>query len=105
MKRSRLEVVIIVLAMLFVAGWSLFIMQTVNKSHLYSLTTVVTYVSEANDTVTVKDFNGNLWQFKGVEDWDEGDICSCVMDSKGTNLIKDDEIVSTHYSGYFKGWQ
>lgn len=73
--------------------------------NLYSLTTIVLEVSPYNDTVTVQDFNGSLWQFKGVEDWDAGDVCSCLMDSKGTPEIKDDEIVSARYCGYFSGWK
>lgn len=74
------------------------------RKNSYPITTVVYDVSEATDTVTVIDFNGNLWQFKRVEDWNVGDICSCLMNSKGTELIKDDEIVKTHYSGWFEGW-
>lgn len=71
---------------------------------MYAMTTKVVRVSKANDTVTVKDFNGNYWQFKGVEDWDVGDICSCVMDNKGTEEITDDEIISTHYDGWMERW-
>lgn len=75
------------------------------KKNLYPLTTVVYNISEATDTVTVEDYNGNLWQFKGVEDWNLNDICSCLMDSKGTMLIKDDEIVKVRYNGWFEGWK
>ncbi len=75
------------------------------KENLYPLTTEVYDISEATDTVTVIDYNGNLWQFKGVEDWNLEDICTCIMDSKGTDLIKDDEIVKVRYNGWFEGWQ
>lgn len=68
--------------------------------NFYSMTTEVIQVSRANDTVTVKDFNGNLWQFKGSEDWYAGEICSCIMDNKGTPEIKDDEIIKVHYDGW-----
>lgn len=71
----------------------------------YPMTAIVYNISEATDTVTIKDFNGNLWQFKGVEDWAVNDICSCIMNSKGTVYIKDDEIVKVRYSGYLEGWQ
>ena len=71
---------------------------------LYGLTTVVFNVSYSTDVVTVEDFNGNLWQFDGAEDWVEGDICTLIMNSKGTAEIKDDTIISVHYSGYFEGW-
>lgn len=76
----------------------------VKKKNIYGMTAVVTNVSQATNTVTIEDFNGNLWQFKGIEDWTIDDIASCVMDNKGTIEIKDDEIISVHYSGYWKGW-
>jgi len=71
----------------------------------YPMTTVVTHVSRTTNTVTVQDFNGNLWQFKGVEDWDIGDICSCIMSDNGTELIDDDKIVKVKYDGRFSGWK
>ena len=71
----------------------------------YALTTVVIDVSRGNDTVTVKDFNGNLWQFHECEDWEEGDICAMVMNDNATDIITDDEIESVRYSGWFEGWQ
>ena len=71
----------------------------------YPMTMIVYNISDATDTVTLKDFNGNLWQFKGVSDWAINDICSCIMDNRGTALIKDDKIVKVQYSGYLEGWQ
>lgn len=88
----------------FFVGWM--IAQYKDKeTHCYPMTAIVVDVSTATDTVTVKDYNGNLWQFKGVEDWYPGDICSCIMDSKGTELIKDDEILCPpRYDGTLEGW-
>ena len=34
------------------------------------------------------------------EDWAIGDIVAVVMDTMGTELIYDDEIVSVTYNGY-----
>ena len=70
----------------------------------YTMTTKVIKVDKPTDTVTIQDFNGNLWQFKGVKDWEEGAICSCIMDNNGTDSIKDDKIISTHYDGWFEAW-
>ncbi len=92
---------------LFTIFICIIVLGTISLKHnenLYGLTTIVFDVSYSTDTVTVKDFNGNLWQFDGVEDWVENDICTLVMDSKGTIEIKDDTIVSVHYNGYFEGW-
>lgn len=76
-----------------------------HQKNKYPMTTVVYDVSLVTDTVTVIDYTGNLWQFKGVEDWAINDVCSCIMDSKGTDLIKDDEIVKVQYSGWLEGWK
>lgn len=69
---------------------------------IYALTTEVTSVNENTDEVECEDFNGNVWVFKGVSDWCEGDIASLIMDNKGTKDIYDDEIVNARCSGYWK---
>ena len=47
------------------------------------------------------DNNGFVWQFYGVEDWEEGDICSVIMNHNGTETIFDDIIITTRYGGRF----
>ena len=106
MRRSWVrELIVVVLVLVLAASLGAHIANVQRHKHWYGMTAVVTHISEATDTVTIKDFNGNLWQFKGVEDWAIDDVVSCIMDSKGTALIKDDEIVKVQYSGYFEGWQ
>ena len=70
----------------------------------YPLTTRVVEVDENADLVTCEDFNGNLWEFEGCEDWQKGDICSLLMDSNGTKKIFDDKIMLAQYGGPFEGW-
>lgn len=70
----------------------------------YALTTKVVELDEENDVVICKDFNGNLWEFYGCEDWAIGDIASLLMSDEGTEKIYDDTILSTRYNGYFEGW-
>ena len=67
---------------------------------VYSLSTVVTAINKSEDTVTVTDFNGNDWQFTGVEDWFIGDICALTMDNMATDEIFDDEIINCKYCGW-----
>lgn len=67
--------------------------------NIYPMTTTVIDVSRATDKVTVKDANGNLWQFDGAEDWDINDIASCIVNDNGTPEIDDDEIIKAHYNG------
>ena len=71
----------------------------------YALTTQVVQVDYENDVVVCQDFNGNLWEFEGTEDWMYGDIASLVMNDMGTPEIYDDEIVAPpRYGGYFDGF-
>lgn len=70
----------------------------------YPMTTQVVCVDYENDIVVCQDFNGNLWEFSGCEDWMYGDIASMIMNDKGTPTIYDDEIVSVRYDGYFDGF-
>lgn len=66
----------------------------------YALICEVVEVDRATDTVTVQDFNGNLWAFSGCDDWVEGDSCGIVMNTMGTTSIYDDEIENVKYGGW-----
>ena len=70
----------------------------------YALTTQVVQVDYENDVVVCQDFNGDLWEFSGCEDWLYGDIASMVMNDKGTPEKYDDEIVSVRYGGWLDGF-
>lgn len=72
--------------------------------NLYALTTQVVQVDYKNDVVVCQDFNGDLWEFEGCEDWLYGDIASMVMNDKGTPVKYDDEIVSVRYGGWLDGF-
>ena len=74
------------------------------KQNYYAMTTVVIQVDYENDIVTCKDFVGNSWAFNGCEDWISGDIASMIMDTKGTQEISDDEIVSVRYNGWIENF-
>ena len=67
--------------------------------NIYALSTVVTSIDTSTDTVTVEDYNGNLWSFYGIEDWQNGDRCSLIMSTNNTPSIYDDIIVSQKYDG------
>ena len=69
---------------------------------IYPTTAIVSAVNYEENLVSVEDFNGNIWQFTETDDWSVGDICSLIMDSKKTEEIEDDEILSVRYSGYIK---
>ena len=57
-------------------------------------------VNVENDVVTLKDSNGEYWEFEGAEDWMINDICACIMNDNATEKIYDDEIVKVKYCGF-----
>ena len=69
---------------------------------LYPMTGIVVEVNYDEDIVSVEDFNGNIWEFYGCEDWMEGDVCALLMNDCGTAEVTDDEIVSVRYCGYVR---
>lgn len=70
------------------------------KPDYYALTTVVTAIDRDTDVVTCEDYNGNLWKFYGVEDWQVGDNANLLMDTMGTERIYDDEICGATYGAW-----
>lgn len=66
----------------------------------YPLCGIVIEVNYYSNTVSVKDFNGNIWVFYGAEDWMVNDIAAMIMDDMGTESIYDDEIKIVHYCGW-----
>ena len=81
--------------------------------HLYPETGIITEIEYYDDytcifTVTVA--NGNQFEFYDTlnSDWYLNDIVSMLMDSKGTEIVYDDEIVLCKYSGtidYLAQWE
>lgn len=101
-KLALFYVIVAIITVSFMVGF--YIGKNVEKDDTYAMTAVVTDIDEKTDTVLIKDGNGFMWSFYGVEDWAIGDIASCVMTTKGTQKILDDEIISVKYSGYFEMW-
>ena len=72
--------------------------------NLSPLSARIVSINETADEITAEDSNGNLWGFTGIEDYALGDTVALIMNSKGTPNIKDDEIVSSRYSGNTNDW-
>jgi hypothetical protein len=70
------------------------------ERNTYALTCEVVEVDRVRDVVTCEDYNGNLWEFYGCEDWQTGDCASLLMDSRGTESVHDDTITHARYSGW-----
>ena len=79
-----------------------------NINGLYPLTGIVTEiecdVEPEVDLVTITTANGNLfsWYADSSDCWEINDLASCLMDSKGTKYIYDDEVLLAHYAGGLK---
>lgn len=69
------------------------------NEEIYPRTMMVNEINIETNTVVLTDSVGYEWKFEGVEDWEVGDICSCIMNSNGTENIEDDIIVNTKYNG------
>lgn len=76
--------------------------------NLYPLTGIVTEINYSVepeiDEVTITCANGNKfsWYADSSDCWELYDLASCIMDSKGTKYVDDDEVLLAHYAGGLK---
>ncbi len=81
--------------------WNILTQLSSHTEQEYAKSTTVVMLEKATDTVVCQDFNGNLWCFYGIEDWQIGDVASLLMSDNGTeNYIYDDIVLSARYDGY-----
>ena len=79
-----------------------------NVNGLYPLTGIVTEieydVDPEVDLITITCSNGNMfsWYADSSDCWEINDLASCLMDSKGTKYVYDDEVLLAHYAGGLK---
>lgn len=65
---------------------------------IYAATMKVTAID--NDVVEMETATGFVYEWEGADDYEVGDLVSLIMDSKGTEEIVDDEILSMRYAGW-----
>lgn len=75
--------------------------------NLYPLTGIVTDIQSGEnpevDLVTITCSNGNMFSwYADAGDYEINDLASCIMDSKGTKYVDDDEVLLAHYAGGLK---
>ena len=78
--------------------------------NLYPLTGIVTEieydVEPEVDLVTITCSNGNMFSwYADAGDYEVSDLVSCLMDSKGTKYVTDDEVLLAHYAGGLKHFE
>lgn len=75
---------------------------TTDTATHYAKQGIVTEIDTQQDVVTFTDTQGRAWSFYGVEDWQEGDMLACIMDTQGTDTVYDDAVLCATYQGYAK---
>lgn len=71
---------------------------TVSTDNLYLTKGTIMDINTTKDIVTVVTVDGQLFSFKGVEDWLINDDCVLSFDNKGTTDVKDDIIIDILYN-------
>ena len=67
---------------------------------LYPQTAIVVSTNESQNLLTLMTATGHVFIYETpIEDWFPGDICSMIMDTKGTEDVRDDEIRNIRCSG------
>lgn len=85
--------------------------QPSNVNGLYPLTGIVTEIEydiePEVDLVTITCSNGNMfaWYADSSDCWEINDLASCLMDSKGTEIVYDDEVLLAHYAGVLEHFE
>lgn len=75
------------------------------KTDIYPLCGIVTEIEyeviPGNDLVIFTCANGNEFGFYAPisDGWEIYDLAACIMDSNGTDLVYDDEVIAAEYAG------
>ena len=72
---------------------------TINETH-YVIETEVINVNTTTDTIQIKDTHGEVWEFFGIDNFQEGDSIIVLMDNQKTHTIYDDEILNVHFDPF-----
>lgn len=71
---------------------------------IYPRTFVVDEIDTKTDTLYLIDGADLEWKYKGIEDYNVGDLISAIMEDNGTpDYIYDDKILNMRYGGIMEG--
>lgn len=80
-----------------------FILAFISVFGLYPKTAYIVELDRENELVVAEDAVGLLWSFSDDSgDWAIGDGVSLIFYDNGTQIIYDDVIVSSRYSGFWR---
>ena len=70
------------------------------NDNIYTKTAQVYDINEETNIITLEDFHGNLWQYRGIEGWEEiNALCVIIFDNNKTEEITDDIIIRVDPQG------
>lgn len=73
----------------------------VRESSIYPKSMIIIAIDRETDIVTLSTCSGLIYEFYGVQDYDEGDIVALIMDDNGTeDDVRDDIILAHQYCGW-----
>lgn len=107
MKRCNLVITLLVMSIIVIMLCTALTINNIIQAkriptNLYPMTAKVFQIDRERDVATVTNFAGESFEFRGVEDFEIGDVVSLIMDDNGTPNIRDDKIVDIKYSGASK---
>ena len=73
------------------------VLSLIASGYIYPDAMTVTEIKD--DVVTVETTTGNIFAFRGAEDYEVGDMVATIMCSNGTSEVTDDSILCVRYAG------
>ena len=73
------------------------VLSLIASGYIYHDAMTVTEIKD--DVVTVETTTGNIFAFRGAEDYEVGNMVATIMCSNGTDDVTDDSILCVRYAG------
>lgn len=99
---KKIIAAVIATALVSISGTAIFSETRYKKNinNYYATTLRIKDFNFKSDIILMEDSVGNIWEAKGIEDWELDDVVSALMYDNRTTSIYDDEIVSMRYSAW-----
>lgn len=71
--------------------------QLSNTVKIYSAAGLISDIDEAENTITIEDFDGNLWSVYSDDKYNIGTLCALSLSDNATAEIEDDIVLEVKY--------
>lgn len=71
--------------------------QSLNTVKIYSAAGLVSEINEIENTITIEDFDGNLWSVYSDQKYNIGTLCALSLSDNATAEIEDDIVLEVKY--------